>query len=483
VVAVLAGGFPGSGQAIYRGTAIDTAPPWAAYITTSSYVLGKIKNPLSKETNCTGTIVGQDWVLTAAHCVFTENANGNSTRTRIPIGDFRVVLGRNDLSKGFIEGRQWTVSKVKVFSGWNPRTHSGDIALLHLHGALPKHARPLSLAPAGLTLPGAPAVDAFGYGNVHETYNKKGKLIGQKPTQRLEETPPGSYIVSATKSVPDEWWMQRVGVSSTLHGDSGGPWVLDSDSSLLVGVQSVGISLRRAADGTGTFAASGAINVAAPAIHSFIVHTAGLPEGKPNTIYRDVRTHASGLLGPDHLLHPIADGGTFECLKARGRRVTSVSHFAWAELPRASSFAACSPTMTFDDVSAGTGVSTHYAASNGVVFYSPQGAYVEDDASNPTSPVLSPGPDFFGQLTISFVSSKNQSDFADSYSVQFDVGYIDDVGAFVTWYSDNGVELGQETIDQFGIQHVVLSSRVGIHSITIDTSEDTAGSAIDNLSF
>jgi hypothetical protein len=139
--------------------------------------------------------------------------------------------------------------------------------------------------------------------------------------------------------------------------------------------------------------------------------------------------------------------------------------------------------MTFDDVSAGTGVSTHYAASNGVVFYSPQGAYVEDDASNPTSPVLSPGPDFFGQLTISFVSSKNQSDFADSYSVQFDVGYIDDVGAFVTWYSDNGVELGQETIDQFGIQHVVLSSRVGIHSITIDTSEDTAGSAIDNLSF
>lgn len=207
-------------------------------------------------------------------------------------------------------------------------------------------------------------------------------------------------------------------------------------------------------------------------------------EAKPDVIYRDKKTGAAGLFGADGFLHRIVDGGTYECLTAYGKLVVNLSGKQFAKLRQAHDVEACSPPMTFDNLAVGTQVTSQYAASHGVIFSSPQGAYIENDGSNPTSPVLG-APGFLGQLTLTLVSSKNPSVSASAPAIAFDVGYIDDSGVEIKWYDAAGRELGQMTADEFGIEYVLLTDPRGrgIRTVTLDTSNDTNGAAIDNLTF
>jgi hypothetical protein len=204
----------------------------------------------------------------------------------------------------------------------------------------------------------------------------------------------------------------------------------------------------------------------------------------PNVIYRNKKTGASGLFRSDGLLHPIVDGGTFDCLKEHGRFVVNLSGKQFARLHKARDVAACSSPLTFDDLPIGTPVTTQYSASHGVVFSSPQGAYIETDDSNLSSPVLGP-PGFIGQLTITLVSSKNSSVPAAASIVEFDLGYIDDAGVEIRWYNAAGRELGELNDEELGVNTVFLNDPRGrgIRTITFDMSNDSNGAAIDNLGF
>ena len=145
-LAALVLALPSSAMAMSNADPLNPAPRWAAYVTTvKRYILQ------FQEGSCTGTIVSREWVLTAAHCAVTETPTGESTSTPRSPDTFRVVLGRNDLSQTWTGG-QWTVDSVSVFPGWNPQAITGDVALLHLHGALPQKAVPLPLAPRSFSL-------------------------------------------------------------------------------------------------------------------------------------------------------------------------------------------------------------------------------------------------------------------------------------------------------------------------------------------
>lgn len=86
--------------------------PWAAAIVS-------VRPDGSLFQYCGGSLIGPDWVLTAAHC-------------RVRTND-RVVLGRHDLTTGAGEVR--SISFVLSHSAYNPATNDNDIALVKLANA------------------------------------------------------------------------------------------------------------------------------------------------------------------------------------------------------------------------------------------------------------------------------------------------------------------------------------------------------------
>lgn len=133
--------------------------------------------------------------------------------------------------------------------------------------------------------------------------------------------------------------------------------------------------------------------------------------------------------------------------------------------------------ITFDEFPLGTVITTQYA-SDGVVFSGTP--FIADDGANPTSPVLSPGDFFLGTLDMDFVSPANGTSPASVASVEFDVGFLDDLGGVtITTFDIHGNVIDSFATDQLGIQHVSLTGP--IHEIEVVTSNDPAGAAIDNL--
>ena len=89
---------------------------------------------------CTGSLVRERWVLTAAHCI-TKDSGGKESA-----GDLEVLIGQKDLNADPATGPGELINVVQVlrFSGFSPRTLRGDAALLRL--ATPSLIRPVLIA-------------------------------------------------------------------------------------------------------------------------------------------------------------------------------------------------------------------------------------------------------------------------------------------------------------------------------------------------
>jgi secreted trypsin-like serine protease len=113
--------------------------PWQVYFESGNYT-------------CGGSIIGDRWILTAAHC--TMDDNGHS----ILASAMDVRVGANDPAAG--EGKKYLVSEVIVNSGFDPNTLVNDIALLKLTEPISyTNATPIKLvskldSAAGATDPG-----------------------------------------------------------------------------------------------------------------------------------------------------------------------------------------------------------------------------------------------------------------------------------------------------------------------------------------
>lgn len=139
-------------------------------------------------------------------------------------------------------------------------------------------------------------------------------------------------------------------------------------------------------------------------------------------------------------------------------------------------------TITFSEFAVGTNISSQYL-DKGVLFASGAGTpFISPDGSNPTAPVLSGTPQFQGPITATFVAPGNASSPASTRQLTFDAGYFDEIGSTqVTFLDINNASLGTFSNTGTGIR--TFTAPAGAHSFTIGGTSDSAGFAIDNLSY
>lgn len=195
---------------ITGGTNADIADfPWQVFYESATYL-------------CGGSIISENWVVTAAHC--TKYEDGSS----IPASVMSVKVGATNPYNG-LTGKRYLVSDVIVHPGFNSSTHENDIALLKIAGPISyPNAKPIKLisadnVTAGFTDPGVMSwVTGWGLTNVNPE-------IFPNTLQKVQ-LPIVSNMQAATVwgNIPYTDIMAGFlnGNKDACNGDSGGPLVV-----------------------------------------------------------------------------------------------------------------------------------------------------------------------------------------------------------------------------------------------------------------
>ncbi len=137
-------------------------------------------------------------------------------------------------------------------------------------------------------------------------------------------------------------------------------------------------------------------------------------------------------------------------------------------------------TITFSEYQTGTQITTQYT-SRGIVFGGDI-PFITSDLANPTSPVLSGSPLFFGAITGTFVvPGSTRPTTVQAFTL--DVGYIDAPNSVEVRYFDaQGRTIGSVLVGLPGIITVEVTSAKNIRSFVVHTvGTEPAGFAIDNV--
>lgn len=207
-----------------QDTSIDKWPGMAAIVRSPD-----VGANLFNRQFCGGTLIDDQWVLSAAHCFFVEDASGEYIK--VPAESIRVVLGIDNLNS---QPEELVVTNIITHENYDPRetTSPNDIALLELANAVSDTPMRLTLdsvsAGADATVIGWGATRYDAFTQEADRYPEKLKEVDVPVVSNsVCNSSYGGLIVSSQICAGFE-----AGGKDSCGGDSGGPLIIESNGQL-----------------------------------------------------------------------------------------------------------------------------------------------------------------------------------------------------------------------------------------------------------
>lgn len=178
---------------------------------------------------CTGTLIGADMVLTAAHCVDQGLEATRAERLLVIFGNdpFCNILVKRDKTQIA------KAEKIAIHPSWTGAPSTTDLALIKLRTVAPGSALPITVATDYPSLYDGREVYAVGFGKTTDFHEDGGELPflrfatlkpqNQAPNHGITNNPASRKIV-----------LNQRGGQSLCRGDSGGPAMVVEQGTLKV---------------------------------------------------------------------------------------------------------------------------------------------------------------------------------------------------------------------------------------------------------
>lgn len=329
----------------------SSAPSWVVSLL--------IKDPLSGKHGCSGQLVANGWVLTAAHCVtFSSGAQATPSSITALVGTATATGTDTHTAIKVVRSPTYVSGKA------------GDVALIQLgkfNGAN-YDALPLAFESGVVNRPGGVTFYSYGARTTSTSpgplnplqKSPDGAFTRQPSCDNINKTLFACYQPTSTKTVGS-------GAPSLQHGDSGsaalvwqsGAWQIQAVADT---VAYNPLSTRPAPRiGATSVLSSGGGSYAT--IRNWVWSVTGIPQMAAGTIVRNSANGNSWLVQPDGYRNWIHDGGTYQCLIAQGHPVMNLLQITIDAVPDrvgawASAICGSTPPTTYPEQEGSHGANT-----------------------------------------------------------------------------------------------------------------------------